>query len=101
MITKKRIWLAAWMERKGVDEDELAHRARVNRSTVNRWQSESRNPRWDNIHRIAAALGITPDQLMQPPPDPHRPSIDAILRDAPDDVVQKLADLAALWKTRP
>lgn len=52
--------LAAEMEVRGISEGELGRRSGVNQPTIHRIISgESKNPRQDNVERIAKALGVT------------------------------------------
>ena len=94
--------LAAWMARKGFDDNDVAARLGVYRETVVSWRICRRNPGLAYIYAIAAMMDIAPDRLLRPPPPiDGRPSIDDILQDAPTEVARRIADLAALWKTSP
>lgn len=56
--------LALLMEERGISEGELGRRSGVNQPTIHRIvTSESKNPRQDNIEKIAKALGVTSDWL--------------------------------------
>jgi len=91
--------LAEWMKRKGIDDKRLAERLDgITRESVTRWRTQRRRPKPENVAALAHALGIEEDQLWQLPPPEKRPSIDAILKDASDEIVQKIADLAAFMK---
>lgn len=56
--------LAMEMERLGLSEGELGRRAGVNQPTIHRIiTGDSKNPRQDNVEKIAKALGVTSDWL--------------------------------------
>jgi phage repressor protein C with HTH and peptisase S24 domain len=56
--------LATEMERLGLSEGELGRRAGVNQPTIHRIiTGDSKNPRQDNVEKIAKALGVTSDWL--------------------------------------
>lgn len=56
--------LAKEMERQGLSEGELGRRSGVNQPTIHRIISgDSKNPRQDNVEKIAKALGVTSDWL--------------------------------------
>lgn len=82
-------WMAA-ADPRPVSDDELGKRLGVARQTVFRWRKEQWRLDPGKIAAIAEALGIEPEQLWRPP---HRPSVDAILKDAPDDVHETAMDI--------
>lgn len=56
--------LAALMEDRGISEGELGRRSGVNQPTIHRIiTSESKNPRQENVEKIAKALGVSSDWL--------------------------------------
>jgi len=50
--------------RKGFSQDELAETAQLNLRTIQRIESGETGPRGDTLKRLAAALDITPDDLI-------------------------------------
>lgn len=81
------------MEKAGVGFEELGGRfdPPVSRTTVWRWVKEPHRLNPGKIAALAHALGLDePDDLWR---DPKRPSIDALLRDAPDDLYQTAVDI--------
>jgi len=60
--------LKAWRRRALLKQEELAEQAGVARATVVRGERGG-TLSLDNIRKIAAALGITPEQLADGPPD--------------------------------
>jgi transcriptional regulator with XRE-family HTH domain len=103
MVTKIRarsgrrryLYLAEWMAERGFSDEKLANRVGVERATVTRWRNEQHRLNPEKIAVLADALNVPPSQLWHPP-DPARPSIDAMLKDAPDDAVKKVAEVAAI-----
>ena len=90
-----RIFLTEHMAKLGVSDQRLADRLDVSRETVTRWRKYWNRLNPNKLAEIAAALDIAPQELWQ---HPDRPSVDALLRDEPDDVVKQIA--AALSVTR-
>lgn len=96
------LYIAEWMEERGLSDEKLAKKLGVARETVTRWRNQQHRLNPDKIANIAAALDLEPWQLFAPPAPSNRPSIDALLRDASDDLVQRAAEVAAiLLKTAP
>jgi transcriptional regulator with XRE-family HTH domain len=50
--------------RKGFSQDELAETAQINLRTVQRIESGETEPRGDTLQRLAAALNVTSDELI-------------------------------------
>lgn len=50
--------------RKGFSQDELAETAKINLRTVQRIESGETEPRGDTLRRLALALNVTPDDLI-------------------------------------
>ena len=50
--------------RKGFSQDELAETAQINLRTVQRIESGETEPRGDTLKRLAHALNVTPDELI-------------------------------------
>ena len=64
--------LRAVRRAKLLTQEQLAQEAGLNRVTI--WQLETgiRNPQLSTIRRLAEALGVQPEQLMEAPPRPKR-----------------------------
>lgn len=86
------------MDERGVGDDGLAARIGVARETVTRYRSQQHRLNPDKIKNVANALGLEPWQLWNPPAtdNQHRPSIDAMLHNEPDDIVRKAAEITAV-----
>jgi transcriptional regulator with XRE-family HTH domain len=52
---------------KGLSQEALALEAGLDRTYVSSCERGLRNISLDNIHRLAAALGVTPSSLLEPP----------------------------------
>ncbi|RZK77819.1 MAG: helix-turn-helix domain-containing protein [Pedobacter sp.] len=50
--------------RKGLSQEKLSETAQINLRTVQRIESGETDPRGDTLKRIAIALGVTPDELI-------------------------------------
>jgi transcriptional regulator with XRE-family HTH domain len=66
--------LRAARRAKLLTQEQLAREAGLNRVTI--WQLETgiRNPQLSTIRRLAEALGVSPEQLMEAPPRSKRPT---------------------------
>jgi transcriptional regulator with XRE-family HTH domain len=64
--------LRAARRAKLLTQEQLAQEAGLNRVTI--WQLETgiRNPQLSTIRRLAEALGVPPEHLMEAPPRPKR-----------------------------
>lgn len=91
------LYLAEWMELRGLDDKGLANKLGVSRVTVTRYREQQHRLDVEKIARIAKALDIEPQELWRPP---GRVSIDAMLKPLSDEAVKRAADgLALLLKT--
>ena len=90
------LYIEEWMNVRGLSDERLAGRLNVARETVTRYRNEQHRLNPDKIAAIAEALDLEPTELWRPPDASNRPSIDAILRDAPTEAVEKVAELAIL-----
>lgn len=91
--------IAEWMEYYGLDDARLAGRVGCSRESVTRYRNGTRKP---PVAAIAHALNPDdPPDLLRLPPRKDRPSVDAILQDAPDGIVRSVAEFAlvAMAKT--
>jgi len=59
--------LRYYREQLGLSQDDLAHKARVGRSTVGRGE-QGGNVRPSSLRRLAKALRVTPADLQRPNP---------------------------------
>jgi transcriptional regulator with XRE-family HTH domain len=53
-----------WRTRRGLTQEELAHRAGLDYSYINQIENGRRNPSVQTIDRIARALGVTANDLL-------------------------------------
>ena len=86
------LYIAEHREAKGYTQERLGALLGVGKNTVSRWEIDQKRLNPIKIANIAHALGITPTELWGPPT--KRPSIDAMLKNAPDDLAESVAALA-------
>lgn len=55
---------------RGLNQDEFAHLAKLHRSHIGLLENGQRDPQLTTLYRLAAALGITPAQLLDIPLEP-------------------------------
>lgn len=48
-----------------ITQEELAHKARVSVSTIQRIEADTYQPRVPTLHRLAKALGVPPIELLE------------------------------------
>lgn len=58
-----------YRRRAGYSQEELASRAKIHRTYIGGVERGERNPTLVMIHRLAAALGVPPSQLLEEPPE--------------------------------
>lgn len=90
---RTHLYIDEWMAKLGLTDEILAGRMETNRVTMWRWRTQQHRLNPQKIAAIAAAMDLQPEQLWRLP---DRPSVDAILRDAPDEAVQRVADVASI-----
>jgi len=88
---RQHLYITQHREAHGLSVEELGARLEVSRTTMWRWEKEQWRLNPEKIAAIAYALGIEPEQLWRLP---ERPSIDAMLDEAPQHVHEAVADLA-------
>lgn len=87
------------MAERGFSDQKLADALGVARETVTRYREQQHRLNPQKMAALADALDLEPEQLWRPPA-PNRPSLDRMLKDAPDDVVQDAAAQAAILLRR-
>ena len=66
------IRLRAWRERKALSQRDLAQLAGVSQFSISKIETGNQKPRPSTLRKLAAALGLTPEQLFQHPDGPGR-----------------------------
>src|SRR5262249_37325551 len=96
MVTRIRygarvhLYIEERMEKLGLSDEKVANRIGVARETVTRWRGQQHRLNPGKIAARAKALDCEPEELWRPP---SRPSLDAIVKDAPDEVQTLAADI--------
>jgi transcriptional regulator with XRE-family HTH domain len=80
-------YLAEWLEHLTLPDQVVADRMGIARETIWRWRVGARQPRDETRRLLANAMGIEPEQLSHPP---KRPSLDALVKDMPDEEHAKI-----------
>ena len=57
-------------EEKGLTQEEVARRAGVTAVSISRWENKEREPTFQNVERIAQALGVTMAEMVKEPQKP-------------------------------
>jgi len=98
MVTRIRkharahLYIEEWMEAKGLSFETLGDRLGVSRTTVWRWAKEQWRLDPGKMAQLADAMGL--EVWTDLARLPHRPSVDAVLSDAPDSVYEATLELA-------
>lgn len=89
---RHHLYITEWFEACGLNDEQVANRLDppVDRATVFRWRKEQHRLNPEKIANLANALDLDPTDFYRPP---GRESLDAILRDAPDEVQSMAADI--------
>lgn len=96
MVTQVRrgarghLYIEEWFKERGVNDEKVGNRVGVDRATVHRWRKEQHRLNPGKIAVLAQALDLEPEDLFRPP---ERRSLDALVKDAPDDVVNMAFDI--------
>ncbi|TXI12319.1 MAG: XRE family transcriptional regulator [Rhizobium sp.] len=51
---------------RGLSQEELASRVGLHRTMITGYECRKHSPKWKNVVRIAAVLGVTVDELAKP-----------------------------------
>lgn len=94
---RPHLYIKEWMEHRNLSDRQLADRMEVARETIWRWHNEQHRLRPEKIAAIAAALDLQPEDLYRPP---ERPSLDAMIKDAPKDVQDMVIDIVSRMVNR-
>lgn len=87
---RTHLYITEWMKARELSDETLSGRLGVARETIWRWRTEQHRLNPEKIAGIASALDLDPAQLWSPP---ERPSVDVLLKDAPDDIRKKAAEM--------
>lgn len=85
---KSHLYIDEWFEHRGLNDEKVAGRLGVDRTTVWKWRKYPNRLDPGKLAQLAIALDCDPADFWRPP---ARISLDAIAKDAPD---ADLADLA-------
>lgn len=84
------LYIEEWFQQRGLNDEKVGNRIGVDRATVFRWRKEQHRLNPQKIAALAEALDLEPEELWRPP---SRRSLDALVKDAPDDVVDMAFDV--------
>lgn len=89
---KPRLYLKEHREARGISPEAMAGRLEIERESVYRWEREQRRLNPEKLAAYAHALGdeVQLEDLFRMP---GRPSIDAMIKNAPESVQTMAADI--------
>ncbi len=87
---RAHLYIKEWLDYRGLSDEKAAGRLEVSRETVWKWRTQQGRLTTDKMASLASILDIEPEELYRPP---SRPSLDAMVKDAPDDVQSMAADI--------
>lgn len=93
--SRAHLYIEEWMADRGLNDENLAGRLNVARQTVWKWRREQHRLDPSKIAQIAHALDIEPEDLWR---TPNRPSVDALLADATDEMIQKAIEMVGILR---
>jgi transcriptional regulator with XRE-family HTH domain len=91
MATKRaQLRITEWFKHRSVNDEKVGELIGVDRATIFRWRKEQHRLNPDKIAALAKALDVEPEELWR---SPARRSLDALVKDSPDDVVSMAFDI--------
>lgn len=84
------LYIEEWFQERGLNDEKVGNRIGVDRATVFRWRKEQHRLNPQKIAALAEALNLEPEELWRPP---ARRSLDALVKDASDEVVEMAFDV--------
>jgi transcriptional regulator with XRE-family HTH domain len=87
---RHHLYIKEHMDALGISDERAANRIGVARETVYRWRTEPTRLNPDKLAQLAEALDIEPQDFYR---IPGKPSLDAIVRDAPEEVRETAVDI--------
>jgi transcriptional regulator with XRE-family HTH domain len=84
------LYIEEWFKERGLNDEKVGNRIGVDRATVHRWRKQQHRLNPEKIAGLATALDLEPEELFRPP---DRRSLDALVKDAPDDVFDLAFDV--------
>lgn len=88
--SRPHLYISEHRVSRGLTVEALAGRVGVARETIWRWENEQHRLNPSKIAQLADALGVEPEELWRLP---QRASLDALLKDAPDDLHETALDI--------
>ena len=98
MVTKiggkrrQHLYVSEWRESKGLTVERVGERLGVDRVTVWRWETQQNRLNPEKLAALAHAIGCEPEDFWRPP---ERPSLDALVKQAPDDLYRTAYDVVS------
>jgi transcriptional regulator with XRE-family HTH domain len=87
---RPHLYIEEWFKERGLNDEKVGNRIGVDRATVFRWRKEQHRLNPEKIAVLAEALDLEPQELWRPP---SRPSLDALVRDSSDEVLNMAFDI--------
>jgi hypothetical protein len=87
---RAHLYVREWIEFRGLSDETVGNRLGRARETIWRWRTEQHRLNPEKLAELASALDIEPQDFFRPP---SRPSIDALVESAPDDLRNTALDI--------
>lgn len=87
---RAHLYVAEWLEHRGLSDEKAAGRLGIDRVTVWKWKTQPGRLNPEKIAALASILDIEPEELFRPP---SRPSLDAMVKNQPESVQAMAADI--------
>jgi transcriptional regulator with XRE-family HTH domain len=87
-------YLRAWREHVGISQETLSKRSGITKATIVRWEKDRHEANGLKANAVAAALGISRDQLVRGGPQNVAPVVTANGRGADGDLNSQPAETA-------
>jgi hypothetical protein len=90
---RQHLYIAEWMDFLGLTDEALGNRMGKDRATIWRWRVQQHRLNPDKIAALAAGIGLADPVDLWRDPRTARPSLDAIIKNAPGDIQDMAADI--------
>lgn len=78
----------------GLTQTELAEKLGISYQSIGQWERDLRNPKYENLQRIAKALGVTTLELTRP--DKNRPFLEINFEEIPEIPKEKIPEVVKI-----
>ena len=90
---RAHLYIDEWFAHRETNDEKVAGRLDLDRTTIWKWRKNPSRLDPGKMEALARALDIEPEELYRPP---SRPSLDAIVKNYPEELQLKAAEIVRL-----